>query len=120
LTPLFQQAMDKAKNYLRRTALDHIRAKSRKDTAHHRGVFLHLPYHLANPSSKSIQKLWCDLVAMPNGQTTLHFLTNQQGYDVPIKQITIAWHHPPNLGNLLSYRKLENRTGLKVSPFVKT
>ncbi len=120
LTPLFQQAMDNAKNYLRRTALDHVRAKSRKDTAHHRHVFLHLPYHPANPSSKSIQKLWRDLVATPNGQTPLHCLTNQQGYDVPIKQLTIAWHHPPNLGNLLSYRKLENYTGLKVLSFIKT
>jgi hypothetical protein len=118
--PLFQQAMDKAKNYLWRTALDHIRAKSRKDTAHHRGVFLHLPYHPANPSSKSIQKLWRDLVAMPNGQTFLHFLTNQQGYGVPIERITIAWHHPPNLGNLFSYRELMNCTGLKVLPFIKT
>ncbi len=48
------------------------------------------------------------------------FLTNQQGYDVPIERLTIAWHRPPNLGNLLSYRKLENRTGLNLSSFIKT
>jgi hypothetical protein len=48
------------------------------------------------------------------------FLTNQQGYDVPIEQLTNAWHHPTNLGNLLSYRKLENRTGLNLSSFIKT
>jgi hypothetical protein len=119
LMPLFQQAIDNAKNYLRRTALDHVRAKSRKETAHCRRVFLHLPYHPANPSSKSIQKLWQDLVVTPKGQTPLHCLTNQQGYDVPIEQLTIAWHRPPNLGNLLSYRKLENRMGLKVSSFIK-
>ncbi len=120
LTLLFQQAMDNAKNYLRCTALNHVRAKSRKDTAHCRRVFLHLPYHPANPSSKSIQKLWHDMVATPNGQTPLYCLTNQQGYDVPIERLTIAWHRPPNLGNLLSYRKLENCTGLKVSSFIKT
>ncbi len=79
MTPLFQQAMDNAKNYLRRTALDHVRAKSRKDTAHCCHVFLHFPYHPANPSSKSIQKLWRDMVATPNGQTPLNCLTNQQG-----------------------------------------
>ncbi len=117
---LFQQAIDNAKNYLQCTALDHVRAKSRKDTAHCRRVFLHLLYHPANPSSKSIQKLWCDVVATPKGQTPLHCLTNQQGYNVPIEQLTIAWHHPHNLPNLLSYRKLENHTGMKVSSFIKT
>jgi hypothetical protein len=85
LTPVFQQAIDNAQNYLRRTALDPVRAKSRKDIAHCRRVFLHLPYHPANPSSKSIQKLWHDVVATTNGQTPLHCLTNQQGYDVPIE-----------------------------------
>ncbi len=117
---LFQQAMDNTKNYLRCTALDHFRAKSRKDTAHCCRVFLHLPYHQTNPSSKSIQKLWHDVVATPNGQTPLHCLTNQQGYNVPIEWLTNAWHRSPNLGSLLSYRKLENRTGLKVSSFIKT
>jgi hypothetical protein len=120
LTPLFQQAMDNAKNYLRRTALDHVRVKSTKDTVHYRRIFLHLPYHPANLSSKSIQKLWREVVATPNGQTPLHCLTNQQGYNVPTEQLTTAWHRPPNLGNLLSYRKLENCTGLKVSSFIKT
>jgi hypothetical protein len=36
LTPLFQQAMDNAKAYLRHTALDHLCAKSKKETAHRR------------------------------------------------------------------------------------
>jgi hypothetical protein len=79
LTLLFQQAMDNAKNYLQRTALNHVRAKSRKDTAHCRRLLLHLPYHPANSLSKSIQKLLRDLVATPDGQTPLHCLTNQQG-----------------------------------------
>ncbi len=83
-------------------------------------MFLHLPYHPANPSSKSIQKLWHDVVATLKGQTPLHCLTNQQGYDIPIERLAIAWHSLPNLGNLLSYRKLENCTGLKVLSFIKT
>jgi hypothetical protein len=116
LTPLFQQAIDNAKNYLRHTALDHVRAKSRKNTAHRCRVF----YHPTNPSSKSIQKLWHDVVATLKVQTPLHCLTNQQGYDIPIEQLTIAWHRPPNLGNLLSYRKLKNPMGPEVSSFIKT
>jgi len=120
LTPLFQQAIDNAKAYLQRTALEHLRAKSKKETAHRRRVFLHLPFHPSNPSSKTIQKLWAERVANPPNQAPFTCLTNEQGYNIPIEQLTIAWHRPPNLGNLLSYRKLNNRTGLKVSSFVKT
>jgi hypothetical protein len=120
LTPLFQQAMDNAKVYLQRTALDHLRAKSKKETAHRRRVFLHLPYHPANPSSKVIQKLWAERVAKPPNQPPFNCLTNESGYNIPVEQLTIAWHRPPNLGNLLSYRKLNNRTGLKVSSFITT
>jgi hypothetical protein len=43
-----------------------------------------------------------------------------KGYNIPIKRLTIAWHRPPNLGNLLSYRKVNNRKGLKVSSFITT
>jgi hypothetical protein len=120
LIPLFQQGMDNAKAYLRRTALDHLRARSKKETSHRRRVFLHLPYHPANPSSKTIQKLWASRVANPQGQPSFSSLTNESGYNIPIERLTIAWHRPPNLGNLLSYRKLHNRTGLKVSSFIKT
>jgi hypothetical protein len=120
LTPLFQQAMDNTMVYLQRTPLDHLRAKSKKEAAHRRRIFLHLPYHPANPSSKAIQKLWAGRVANPPGQPPFSCLTNESGYNVPVEQLTIAWHRPPNLGNLLSYRKLNNRTGLKVSSFITT
>jgi len=104
---------------MQRTALDHLCAKSKKETDHRRQIFLHLPYHPSNPSSKTIQKMWTKKVANPPNQPPLHCLTNEKGYNIPIKKLTIAWHRPPNLGNLLSYRKLNNRTGLKVSAFIK-
>ena len=112
--------MDNAKEYLQRTKLDHLRFKSKKETAHRRQVFLHLPYHPSNPSSKTIQKMWTKRVANPPNQPSLSNLTNEKGYNIPIKQLTTAWHRPPNLCNLLSYRKLNNRTGLKVLSFIKT
>ncbi len=57
LTPLFQQAMDNDKACLLCTALDHLGAWSKKETSHRRRVFLHLPYHPANPSSKTISSI---------------------------------------------------------------
>jgi hypothetical protein len=112
--------MDNAKAYLRRTTLNHLRARSKKGEGQHRRVFLHLPYHPANPSSKTIQKHWHERVARPKGQPPFRSLTNDQGYDILIDRLTVAWHRPPNLGNLLSYRKLSKRTGLKVSSYIKT
>jgi len=106
--------------YLRCTALDHLCAKSKKGEGQHGRVFLHLPYHPANPSSNTIQQHMHKCIANPNGQPPFHRLTNDQGYDILIDRLTIAWHRPPNLGNLLSYRKLSKRTGLKVSSYIKT
>jgi hypothetical protein len=120
ITPLFQQAIDNATAYLNRLALKRLCMKSRKATDGRRQVFLHLPYHPANPPSKVIQRLWHNLVVVgtPPGYLPLNKLTNWQGYDIPINRLTIAWHCPPNLANLLSYRKLEHHTGLKVSSFL--
>ena len=118
ITPIFQQAIDNARAYLHCSALERLRMKSRKATESRRQVFLHLPYRPANPASKVIQRLWYNLVGTPPGKLPLNKLTNRQGYDVPIDRLTIAWHCPPNLANLLSYRKLEHRTGLKVSSFL--
>ena len=120
LTPLFQQAMDNAKAYLRRIALDHLCAKSKKGEGQYRRAFFHLPYHPANTLSKTIQKHWHERVASPKGQPPFHRLTNNQSYDILIDRLTIAWHHPPNLGNLLSYRKLSKHAGLKVLSYIKT
>jgi hypothetical protein len=120
LTPLFQQAMDNAKAYLECTALDHLCVKSKKGEGQHQRVFLYLPYHPANPSSKTTQQRWHERVANPKGQPLFHRLTNDQGYNIPIERLTIAWHCPPNLGNLLSYRKLSKHTGLKVLSYIKT
>ncbi len=120
LTSLFQQAMGNAKAYLSCTMLNHLQARSKKGEGQRQRVFLHLPYHPANPSSKSIQKLWNNCVAIPKGQPPLHGMTNNQGYDIPIEHLTIAWHRPPNLGNLLSYRKLDKCTGLNVLSYIRT
>jgi hypothetical protein len=120
LTLLFQQAMDNAKTYLQHPGLDHLCAKSKKGEGQRQRVFLHLPYHPTNPSSKTIQKHWHKRVASPKGQPPFHRLTNDQGYNIPIGCLTIAWHRPPNLDNLLSYRKLSKRMGLKVSSYIKT
>ncbi len=118
ITPLFQQAIDNATAYLTCLALKWLCTKSRKATDGCRQIFLHLPYHPANPPSKVIQRLWHNLVGTPPANLPLNKLTNWQGYDVPINRLSIAWYCPSNLANLLSYRKLEHCMGLKLSSFL--
>ena len=47
-------------------------------------------------------------------------LRNDSGYNIPIKRLTIAYHRNANISNLLSYRTLSKRTGLKASSFIQT
>jgi hypothetical protein len=64
-----------------------------------------------------------EVCATPAGDSLfppINKLTNRQGYKVPFRRLTIAWHRSPNLGNLLSYWKLENQTRLKVLLFLPT
>jgi len=76
LIPYFQQTIDKAKAYFKQTALDRLHPWSKKETSNRRQVFLHLPYHPANPSSKTIQNLWTRKIANPPGHPALSSLTS--------------------------------------------
>jgi hypothetical protein len=70
-------------------------------------VFFHLQYHPSNPSASVIQQLWRTHVFTPPGATPLYLLKNREGHPVNIKKLTIAYSRAPNLGNLLSCRRLQ-------------
>ena len=80
-------------------------------------VYLNLPYDPDNPSSKVIHSLWRSHVSSPSGELPLNNMTNNVGVEIEVDQLTIAYHRKPNLGNLLSYRKIAKRAGSKVSSF---
>ena len=71
------------------------------------GVFLHLEYHPANPPARAIQQLWRQHVMTPHGDTPLYQLRNRDGFPIEIRKLTIAYSRAPNLGNILSCRKLQ-------------
>jgi hypothetical protein len=79
ITPLFQQAIDNATAYLNCFALKRLCIKSRKATDGRRQVFLHLPYHPANPPSKVIQRLWHNLVGTPPDNLLFHSTSSPIG-----------------------------------------
>ena len=118
LVPLFSKAMDNATKYLSQSPAYRKRKKREKQEASRRRVFLHLPYHPENPSSRTIQTLWHRLVFSPDRKTPLNRLLSYNGCSVPIDKMVIAYSRPPNLSNMLSYRKICKLSGPKVSSYL--
>lgn len=114
LLPLFLTAEQKAKHRIA-TRGRHIQMQTNPQTnpqnegQNKNDIFLHLNYHPNNPSASEIQVAWRTHVLSPPGKQSLSNLTNRDGYRIPIKKLTIAYSRAPNLGNLLSCRKLNVR-----------
>ena len=81
-----------------------------------RRVFLHVPFHPDNPPACTIQRLWRDTVADPPGLLPLNQITNISGAEIAVDKLIISNHRAPNLGNLISYRKIANRNMPQVDP----
>ena len=75
-----------------------------------KSVCLHLRYHPANPPSRTIQALWRRHVLTPPGETPLFDLKNRAGFSVDVRRLIIAYSRAPNLGNILSCRKIKANT----------
>jgi hypothetical protein len=118
MVQLFIKAVDNATKYLSQSPAYRKRKKMEKKKASRRRVFLHLPYHPQNPPARVIQDIWRRLVSAPDLKTPLNRLTNHDGYPVPIDRLVIAYSRPPNLNNMLSYRKIDKLSGPKVSSFL--
>jgi hypothetical protein len=81
-------------------------------------IILHLPYHPGNPSSKSIQQIFRDELLSPSGLCTLQDLKNHERNRIGLNRLLIAYHRPPNIGNLLSPRIIQSDSGPLVSSFI--
>ena len=81
-------------------------------------MFYKLKFHPGDPDSVLIQRLWRSCVLQPPGKPHLSKLRNQFGDFVKIDRLCIAYSRHLNIGNLLSYRKICNRPGPKVSSFI--
>ena len=80
-------------------------------------MFFHVQYHPHNPMSSDIQRLWRNHVQAPPYSQNLADIRNWKGTRLGLNRLIIAHSRPPNLGNLLSYRKLKD-TGPPVSSFL--
>ena len=80
-------------------------------------MFFHVQYHPKNPCSSDIQRLWREHIQEPLHSQNLADIRNWEGTRLGINRLIIAHSRPPNLGNLLSYRKLKD-TGPPVSSYL--
>lgn len=117
LTPLFAKAIENAKCYISQSETHRLQLKLEKRTQAKTQVFYHLPYHHDNPPSSKIQRLWRQHVSQPTSKVPLHCL-NVNGTHLPIRRMIVCYSRAPNLGNKLSYRKICQRKGLKVSSYL--
>jgi hypothetical protein len=86
-------------------------------------LFFHLQYHPQDAPSSVIQQAWKDLVALPRYSQPLASLPvrsrEERGKTYPFKsdRLIVCYSRPPNLGNLLSYRKITSNSGPPVSSY---
>jgi hypothetical protein len=81
-------------------------------------IFFHLPFHPDDPPSSQIQKIWTDCLAAPPHRTPLAQTPNQDGDPIQLlDRMTVCYSRQLNLGNLLSYGRLEIQNGPPVSSY---
>ena len=113
LIPIFQKAVKNAHKFLAKSKQQRERERLAKLEAARRRVYFHVTYHPQGPKARDIQHLFDLHVLNPPGETPI----NQLGGGTPLDAMIIANHRPPNLGNLLSYQRIEKRIGPPVSSF---
>jgi hypothetical protein len=73
---------------------------------------------LLTPPSRVLQHHFRDLLRQPRGEIPLPHLCNRNDYQCGIKRLIIAYHHPPNLSDILVPRKIDKTKGPPVSAYV--
>jgi len=119
LLPLFEQAAKNAEAFTRKSDEERALEKLQKKEENEKRVILHLKYHPQDPPSSVIQRMFRECILQPQGELPFSELTNQEGRKIPLERLTICYSNHPNLGSMLSYRKICNRKGLKVSSFLQ-
>ena len=113
-----KRAISSAELYIKQPEALRQRLVSARESASQRQIYLHLFYHPCNPSSREIQQLWHRFIFKPPNSPQLNHLNNVEGSPIPVDRMILAYSRAPNLGNLLSYRKICKRSGPKVSSFL--
>jgi len=115
ILPLFSKAINITFTFL--SASDKYRLQQKTISPPEDKIFFHLKYHPCDPQSHAIQKLWRELVIQPHGEHHISVLRKFNQDRIKATKLILPYSRHSNVGNLLSYRKICKRPGLKVSSF---
>ena len=111
LRPIFNKCLEKSSRiYAPAPALD-------TSDIHPRMWFFKLVYHPQDPPSGLIRKTWEETIASPRLSKPLEDI-DLNFTPIGKRRFIVCYKRAPNLGNLLSYRKLQPTSGPPVSSFV--
>jgi hypothetical protein len=91
-----------------------------RDKASKSDLFFHIKYNPLDPASRVIHETWQSHFAAPVRQKPINQVCKATGPDrrpYHYGNLTVAYHRQPNLGNLLSYRKIKPAGGPPVSSY---
>jgi hypothetical protein len=106
---LFQRAAEKA--------LQHNISSTRHATPDEHVIYFHIQNHLNGPPSREIQQTWRDNISEPPQYRTLASYRIHNGPPIDLRRMIVCYNRAQNLGNLLSYRKINTGTGPPVSSY---
>jgi hypothetical protein len=107
--PLFQQATEKA--------LQHTIPSTPQAACDEPVIFFHVQYHPIGPPSQEIQQTWSDTISEPPQCRTLVSYESHNGTPIELRRMIVCYNRAQNLGNLLSYHKINTGTGPPVSSY---
>ena len=112
IRPLFENTI----NYLlnQNTELVTVTSTQQRDT---NCFYLHVKYHPKLVRASIFQKEFERQIIQPPGESPVTHLRNHRQAYLPPHSLTVAYHRPLNLGNLLSCRKMD--TGVPVSTVLR-
>ena len=80
-------------------------------------IFFHVRYHPNDPPSRELQRTWRETIAKPAYTRPFAAVRNHAGQPINIDRMIVCYSRPSNLGNLLSYRKIDTANGPPVSSY---
>ena len=96
-----------------------VETPSDDDDEMKRKIFFHLQYHPDSPNSCELQEAWKRTIMQPSSAAYLPTVHNNNGHNIELQQMPVAYSRARNIGNLLSSRNLHHSTGPPVSSYRK-
>lgn len=125
LIPLFIRGLETAYERRRQAATPshHAAAQAQQPTRQKEDppIFLHLMFNPLDPPSRIVHQNWQSTFMQPRNRPHINYLDDtvrgrRKRYS--FGKLTVCYHRQPNLGNLLSYRRLKMTSGRRVSDYV--